>query len=193
MSALVPEIPAADGFDEAANIFTAAGDGDLARVAELVASGVSVNAQDDFGYTALHAACSYRNVEIAKWLIEHGADVRAVDEDGDTALTACEDPACADLLLAAGADLFAANKEGHVAYQVAVWEVRDEMVEWHRAQYARMGIELPDASPLDEDEDEDFGGEEEEGEGEDEGAAGGDEDDGRMEQPAAEGAGGGAA
>jgi hypothetical protein len=40
------------------NIFTAAGDGHLDVVQRLVAGGVSVNAQDDFGYSPLHAAVS---------------------------------------------------------------------------------------------------------------------------------------
>jgi ankyrin repeat protein len=40
------------------NIFTAAGDGHLDVVQRLVAGGVGVNAQDDFGYSPLHAAVS---------------------------------------------------------------------------------------------------------------------------------------
>ena len=56
---------------------------------------------------------------------------------------ACEDPACADLLLAAGADLAHANLAGATALHVAVWECRDEMEAWLRAQYAARGVEPP--------------------------------------------------
>lgn len=43
-----------------ANIWVAASDGDIDRVQHLISSGAyEVNAQDDHGYTALHAASSY--------------------------------------------------------------------------------------------------------------------------------------
>ena len=44
--------------DDNVNIFTAAGDGHLDVVQRLVAAGASVNSQDDFGYSPLHAAVS---------------------------------------------------------------------------------------------------------------------------------------
>jgi len=40
-------------FDEENNIFIASGDGNLASVQAFVASGVSVNAQDAYGYSPL--------------------------------------------------------------------------------------------------------------------------------------------
>ena len=86
---------------------------------------------------------SYRNAEVAAWLLSQGARVDLVDAEGDSALMACEDPACADLLLAAGADLLHANLAGHTALHVAVWECRDEMEAWLRAQYAARGQEPP--------------------------------------------------
>jgi hypothetical protein len=71
---------------------------------------------------------------------------------------ACEDPACADLLLAAGADLDAVNEMGVNALTIATWELRDEMVQWLRAQYAARGRAPPDVPPnADADEDEDAG------------------------------------
>ena len=162
----------ADDDGEDGNIFTAAGDGQLAVVQRLVAGGVSVNAQDSFGYSPLHAAVSYRNADVAAWLLAQGARVDLVDQDGDTALMACEDPACADMLLAAGADLFHANAAGASALHVAVWECRDEMEQWLRAQYAARGIAPPEVGANPEDEDDDGGvdvgdvGEGDEGEGE---------------------------
>jgi len=42
-----------DLLDTINNIFVSAGDGDLAKVQSFVAGGVSVNAQDEFGYAPL--------------------------------------------------------------------------------------------------------------------------------------------
>ena len=91
---------------EDTNIWTACGDGQFEIVKAFVAGGISVNAQDDYGYSPLHAACSYRNSEIATWLLSQGARVDLKDSDGETALMVCEDPVCADLLLTAGAFIY---------------------------------------------------------------------------------------
>ena len=47
---------------------------------------VNVNAQDDNGATALHHVASKGFVEIAKTLIEHGADKQSKDQQGHTPL-----------------------------------------------------------------------------------------------------------
>ena len=61
-----------------------------------------------------HAASSYGHPQVVSFLVEHGADVHAQDEDGDTPLHACESVECARLLLAAGADLGATNRKDRV-------------------------------------------------------------------------------
>ena len=94
-----------------------------------------------------HAACSYCWPEIATWLLSQGANPNLPDNDGDTPLFACESAACADLLLAAGADLFAANKAGHCAYFFAAWEERAEMLPWFAEKYAARGAALPPVPP----------------------------------------------
>ena len=48
--------------------------------------GADVNARDDFGYTALHAAAENNHVEIVKLLLTHGADRDAKVESGETAI-----------------------------------------------------------------------------------------------------------
>jgi ankyrin repeat protein len=161
------------------NIWIAAGDGDLSSVQAFVASGTSVNAQDQNGYTPLcvvsrarpraprecashaklaptsthcfhrcdrcrHAACSYRCLDVAQWLLSQGANASIRDADGDTPLMACEDPACADLLLAAGASLTEINDEGLSAYVIASWDFREEMVAWLKLRYAERNIAIPD-------------------------------------------------
>lgn len=57
---------------------------------------------------------------------------------------ACEDPACADALLAAGADIDAVNSDGATAFFNATWEDRLEMIEWLRAHYVARGMDVPE-------------------------------------------------
>lgn len=65
-------------------IIEAASDGDLAKVAKLISSGANVNARDRWGWSAL-SMCGYGGfVDIAKLLLEHGANMDNVDVDGDT-------------------------------------------------------------------------------------------------------------
>ena len=47
-------------------------------------SGIDVNATDDYLHTPLHVAYLYGHTQIAQYLIQHGADVCAVDSDGHT-------------------------------------------------------------------------------------------------------------
>jgi hypothetical protein len=65
---------------------------------------------------------------------------------------ACEDPACADALLASGADIDAVNNEGSSAFFIATWEQRVDMIEWLKARYAARGMPIPEVPAA-----EDFG------------------------------------
>ena len=47
----------------------------------LIEQGVDVTAQNMIGETPLHAASSHGQVEVARMLIEHGADVTARSEE----------------------------------------------------------------------------------------------------------------
>ena len=58
----------------------AAQDGDLDAVSRLVADGEDINAFDDLGKTPLHYAADREHVEVARYLIEHGANVNAHHE-----------------------------------------------------------------------------------------------------------------
>jgi hypothetical protein len=65
-------------------IIEAASDGKLERVAELIGLGVNVNARDIWGWSAL-SMCGYGGYgEIARLLLDHGADLDNIDVDGDT-------------------------------------------------------------------------------------------------------------
>ena len=76
------------------NIHTAAFDGDLAKVKQLVASGVDINQRGEKKVTPLHMA-AYQgkrgHIEMAKWLLANGADVTARDYDGKTPLEIASD------------------------------------------------------------------------------------------------------
>lgn len=67
-----------------ANIWVAASDGNLGRVAELLASGLSPNVKDENSYTPMHAAASYGHLAMLDILIAHGGDINLTDDDGDT-------------------------------------------------------------------------------------------------------------
>lgn len=70
------------------------------------------DAKDEDGYTPLHRACYNNNVEIAKLLIQYGADVNARTEFGWTPLHSAakwSNAECVALLLQYGADVNAVS------------------------------------------------------------------------------------
>ncbi len=99
----------ADQFD---NIWVACTNGDIGKVTEFLASGVNINAQDEYGFSPVHAAASYGHVAMLDYLLSNGADVNLRDADGDTPLLICEDQASFELLERYGADINARNAEG---------------------------------------------------------------------------------
>jgi ankyrin repeat protein len=54
----------------------------LASAKVLLDAGANVNARDNRGRTALHAAAAEGYTDAAKFLVEHGADLKAADNDG---------------------------------------------------------------------------------------------------------------
>ncbi|KIY64553.1 ankyrin [Cylindrobasidium torrendii FP15055 ss-10] len=95
-----------------ANIWIASSDGDLARVSELIESGISPNAYDDNTYTPMHAAASYNHIDLLEFLVLHGGDVNIADEDGDTPLYVVESIETARWLVEHGAIIERTNNEG---------------------------------------------------------------------------------
>ena len=64
----------------------AAADGDLQYVQRLIKGGGDISLRDYDGRTPLHFAAASNHIEVARYLIEQGADVHAVDRFGARAL-----------------------------------------------------------------------------------------------------------
>lgn len=64
----------------------------------LVEQGADVNRGDNEGWTPLHATASCGFISIAKYLLEHGANVAAVNCDGELALDIAESEDMENLL-----------------------------------------------------------------------------------------------
>ncbi|KAJ1962477.1 hypothetical protein IWQ62_003515 [Dispira parvispora] len=121
------------------NIWIAASEGNLQRVMELIETDhVSVNAQDENGYSPLHAAISYNYYDLADYLLKNGADPNIMDTDRDTPLFVCETVGCARLLVDRGAQVNHRNDEQQAAYEVAAEEEHLEV-----ANFLRQLVNLP--------------------------------------------------
>lgn len=88
------------------------------KAKELIKGGVDVDYQDEYsGSTALILSCGYNFVDMAKFLIEHGANLNLQDRNGQTALMAaarcCEE--LFNLLLAKGAEIKLKDENEHTA------------------------------------------------------------------------------
>ncbi|KAI8980432.1 ankyrin repeat-containing domain protein [Pilobolus umbonatus] len=112
------------------NLWVAAGDGQLDRVKELIESGVDVNSHDQFGYTAMHAAVSYNQIEVVEYLITKGADINVRDYEKDTPLFVAETVRMADLLIKNGADPYLTNESGITAASTALEEGWEEVAHY---------------------------------------------------------------
>ncbi|NWY51182.1 MYPT2 phosphatase, partial [Chionis minor] len=90
-------------------------DENLDMVKFLVENGANVNQQDNEGWTPLHAVASCGYLNIAEYLISHGAHVAAVNSEGEVPSDIAEEAAMKDLLLEQvkkqGVDLDLARKE----------------------------------------------------------------------------------
>jgi|GEM_PF-3466116 len=110
----------------------AAQDGDLKTVNVLAAKGVNVNAKDETGKTALLWVAPARdNPEMVMALLALGADARASDNDGNTALMIAasqDNPGIVGALLAAGVEIDATNNNGRTALMATAFRANIEMV-----------------------------------------------------------------
>ncbi len=69
------------------NIWKAAATGDIEFIEAYLAEGHDINAKDpEFGSTALITSATYGRIEVAKFLIDKGANLSEQKNDGNTAL-----------------------------------------------------------------------------------------------------------
>ena len=93
-------------------------DKDLTLALGFVTSGeIDLNEQDDQGYTPLHAAAQYQQIEVIKALIDKGANVNLVDQWGNPPIwralgSSNECKIIIGTLLDAGADISILNNHG---------------------------------------------------------------------------------
>ena len=135
MSGKIPKRKERPGVDQAGRtpLHYAAGDGDVARVMELLASEMDAGAADDNGWTPLHFAAQKNAEEVVRLLLKAGAAVDPRDAHGNTPLfravfNSCGRGEVIALLRGNGADPFAKNARGvtplKLARTIANFDVR---------------------------------------------------------------------
>jgi ankyrin repeat protein len=106
---------------QAGEIHEAAAVGDLNRVRTLLeADPTLLESTDDFGRTPLNKACERKQVAIATFLIEKGADVKTKDKMELTPLHYAADVDLIKRLVAKGADVNARNGLGFSPLSLAI-------------------------------------------------------------------------
>ena len=97
---------------------------DLDKIKELVKAGVDVNFREPsrYGNTPLVMACQYNLVEIAKYLMENGADINLKTGTGHTPLMAAASGSeeLFNLLLSEGADPLVKLENGTSAFTMLI-------------------------------------------------------------------------
>jgi len=104
-------------------LFNAARDGDLEKVKQLVHEGTPINLQvsSSFGWTPLIGSIYQNKTNVARYLIQEGADVNLPDVNGRTPLMwvvsfGDDDISLAKDLIAHGANLFTKDKYGFTVF-----------------------------------------------------------------------------
>ncbi|KAF8573665.1 ankyrin [Ramaria rubella] len=78
---------------------------------------LSPNVPDPYTYTPMHAAASYGHVHVLEYLVSKGGDVNVKDEDSETPLFTVESVDVARWLVEHGANLDCQNEEGNTPAQ----------------------------------------------------------------------------
>ena len=119
----------AKGSAPAVDIHTAVVTGNLEAIRQHIAAGSNINEKDPFGGSSpLISAAVFGKTEIARVLIEAGADINFQNNEGSTALHSaaffCR-PEIVKMLLAKGADKAIKNKYNATAYESIVPPFQD--------------------------------------------------------------------
>jgi len=128
------------------SIWSAAAEGDRNEVTRLLIAGMSVNAkQPGSGSTPLNTAAVFGQTEMAKLLIEKGADVSIANRDGNTALHIASFFAHAEfvkLLLEKGASVSAKSGRGETPLAVVSADWSPQLEGIYKSIGDLVGIEL---------------------------------------------------
>jgi uncharacterized protein len=130
------------------DIHTATATGDIESVKQHIAAGKDVNLKDAMGGSSpLITACLYEKKEIAKLLIDAGADLNFKNNDGSTALHVaaffCK-PGMVQLLLENKADKAIKNKYGSTALETVAGPYSEvkTLYEQMKQMLEPMGVKL---------------------------------------------------
>ena len=111
-----------------------AADGNVAEITQdLAARPTDVNLTDDAGRTPLHLAATHCRIDMARLLLDKGAEIDAKAAGGATALHLAAQAGCVDmvnLLLAKGANANARDDQGRTPL--------DRAVQWHQNAVAEL-------------------------------------------------------
>jgi len=109
--------------------WVAAGEGDLPLLQQAMAQlNLPISAADSNGFTFVHAAASYGQIEALRWILsQQGVNVNAPDTDGDTPLHHCDCATAARVLVEEGnADFGIRNNEGKTAREAKEEELAEQ-------------------------------------------------------------------
>lgn len=126
------------------SVWRAAMTGNTAVVEQHIRAGTDINAKEDLsGSTPLMVATTFGKVEVARILIEAGADLEARNNSGGTALHVgcfCCQPEAVELLLNAGADHGQRNNWQLTPLQVVTSEFDAELEGAYRHSYNSLNL-----------------------------------------------------
>ncbi|UCG28409.1 MAG: ankyrin repeat domain-containing protein, partial [Bacteroidales bacterium] len=122
------------GVLSAEKVVEAAKTGDLETVKTILTQDPSkLNATDENNYTALHWACIRAHWNIARYLIEKGADLNVEGEDGGTQINWAvhhDNVVIVNLMVEKGARLNIQNQWGMTELHTAIWRGNIQTVEY---------------------------------------------------------------
>ena len=128
----------------AGDIFQAVKDGDLQKVKAMVAKDPGlVHARGKYLFTPLHVASDKGNLDMAKFLVDKGADINALDVSGRPPIMGAAyrgKGRVVDYLLSKGARFEMKDTRGYTVYQWAALRGKKDVLDLFMARGARVSI-----------------------------------------------------